>query len=120
MDQDHSINKYDRLRGGLEGVALFVARPSTIRNVQQITGKSETFMIETGRSEELGGDFIFIECLDEGVPVRLALPPRVANVIAAQRESLTRRRRSIAGKAQAKARMERGELPGFMRKRGTP
>lgn len=115
--EDHSISKYDRLRGGLEGVALF-SRQSTIRNIQNITGRAETFIIETGRHEELG-DFIFIECLDEGQPVRLALPPRAANIIAAQRESLTRRRRSIAGKAQAKSRMERGEVPGFMRKRVT-
>lgn len=107
---DHTIN---RLRGGMQGVALFT-KASTIKNITQITGKSETFIIETARHDELG-DFIFIECLDEGVPVRLALPPKVANLIASQRDSLTRRRRSIAGKAQAKLRKDRGELPGFMR-----
>jgi len=112
--EDHTVSKYDRLRGGLEGVALFT-RQSTIRNIQNITGRAETFIIETGRHEL--GDFIFIECLDEGQPVRLALPPRAANIIASQRESLTRRARSIAGKAQAKSRMERGEVPGFLRKR---
>jgi hypothetical protein len=115
MNEDYTVSKYDRLRGGMQGVALFT-KPSTIKNVQGVTGKSETFVVETARHEELG-DYIFIECMDEAGLVRLALPPRVANVICAQRDSLTKRRRSIAGKAQAKSRKDRGELPGFMRKK---
>ena len=71
-------------------------------------------MVETARHEELG-DYIFIECMDEAEVARLCLPPRVANAIASQRDSLTRRRRSIASKTVARARMDRGELPGFMR-----
>lgn len=114
-DTDNTIAKYDRTRGQLEGVALFT-RPSTIRVVQAITGKTETFVVETGRREDLG-DFIFVECMDETGVTRLALPPKVANAIAAQRDSLTARRRSIAGKRVAKERMDRGELPGFMKKR---
>jgi hypothetical protein len=86
------VSKYDRIRGGLDGVALFT-KPSTIKNVQNITGKSETFVVETCRHDELGGDFVFIEMMDETGVVRLALPPRVANAIASQRDSLTVRRR---------------------------
>ena len=71
-------------------------------------------MVETARHEELG-DTIFIECMDETGVTRLALPPRVANAIAAQRDSLTACRRSNAAKALAQARKERGELPGFMK-----
>lgn len=112
--QDNTVSKYDRLRGQLNEMALFT-KPSTIRNVQTITGKSETFVVETCRHGDLG-DYIFVECIDEsGLVTRLALPPKVANAIAAQRDSLTTRRRSIAGKRQAKERMERGELPGFLR-----
>jgi hypothetical protein len=114
-DQDYTVAKYDRLRGGLQGVALFT-KPSTVKSVQTITGKSETFVVETARHEELG-DYIFIECMDEAGVVRLCLPPRVANAIASQRDSLTSRRRSIASKTVARARMDRGELPGFMRKK---
>lgn len=113
MPDDNQISKYDRLRGNLQDVALFT-KPSTIKNVQQLTGKAETFVVETCRHEELG-DFIFIECVDETGVTRLALPPRVANVIGSQRDSLTTRRRKIAGRRQAKARKDRGELPGFMR-----
>ena len=110
---DNTIQKYDRIRGGMQGVALFT-KPSTIRNIQTITGRAETFVVETSRHEELG-DYIFVECVDENGVVRLCLPPKVANAIASQRDSLTSRRRSIASKATAKARKDRGELPGFMR-----
>jgi hypothetical protein len=113
--EENSISKYDRVYGGLHGVALFT-KPSTVKTVQFVTGKTETFVIQTARHHELG-DHIFIECMDEAGVVRLALPPRVANAIAAQRENLTARRRRIASKASAKSRMERGDLPNFMRKR---
>lgn len=116
MENNNTITKYDRLRGGLEGVALFT-KPSTIRNVQNLTGKTETFVIETGRHDELGGDFIFVECFDEAGSVRICLPPRVANAIASQRDSLSHRRRSIAGKRLAKERKDRGEVPAFLRKK---
>jgi len=115
MDNDHTIQKYDRIRGGLQGVALFT-KPSTIRTVQTITGRAETFVVETARHEEFG-DYIFVECVDETGVVRLCLPPKVANAIAAQRDGLTSRRRSIASKATAQARKDRGELPGFARKK---
>ena len=112
---DNMISKYDRIRGGLHDVALFT-KPSTIKNVQAITGKSETFVIETARYEDQG-DYIFIECMDDTGVTRLALPPRVCALIASQRESLTTRRRSRAAKRVAADRKERGELPGFMKKK---
>lgn len=99
-DNDNTISKYDRLRGSLEHIAMFT-RPSTIKNVENITGKSSTFVIETCRHNELGGDFIFVECVDEAGVTRLALPPKVANIIASQRDALTTKRRSLAGKLRA-------------------
>jgi hypothetical protein len=109
-----TISKYDRLRGSLHDVAMFT-KPSTIKNVQNITGKTETFVVETCRYEELGGDYIFIECVDDTGVTRLALPPRVANAIASQRDSITTRRRSQSAKRVARERMARGEVPGFLR-----
>lgn len=111
-----TITKFDRVRGNLHNLALFT-RPSTVKNVTDITGKAETFVIETARLED-SGDYIFIECMDENGVTRLALPPKVANAIAGQRDSLTAQRRSRAAQRVARARMERGELPGFMRKPG--
>jgi hypothetical protein len=101
--------------GGLQGVALFT-KPTTVKNVQLLTGKTETFVFQTARHNELG-DHIFIECMDDSGVIRLALPPKVANALASQRDSLTVRRRSIASKAIARSRMERGEVPGFTRKK---
>jgi hypothetical protein len=62
MNEDNQISKYDRTRGRLQDIALFT-KPSTIKNVQTITGQTETFVIETCRTEDLG-DFIFVECVD--------------------------------------------------------
>lgn len=109
---EHTISKFDRIRGGLHGVALFT-KQSTIRDIQTITGQAETFCIETGRHED--GDYIFVECIAHDATTRICLPPKVANAIASQREALTTRRRSIAGKIVAQARKDRGELPGFMK-----
>jgi len=117
MSEENSISKYDRQRGSLKDVALFT-KPSTIQNVQTITGRAETFVVATARAEDQGGDFIFVECIDEQQAVtRLCLPPRVANAIASQRESLTARRRSATAKRVARERMDRGEVPGFLRKK---
>jgi len=119
MPEDNTISKYDRLRGGLADVALFT-KPSTINNVESLTGKSETFIVETARfddDEARGGDYIFVRCVDDsGMVIRLCLPPKVANAIASQRDSLTKRRRSIASRRIAQERMERGETPAFLRK----
>lgn len=88
--EDRSIGKYDRVYGGLQGVALFT-KPSTVKNVQPLTGKTETFLVQTARHNELG-DHIFIDCMNDSGVIRLALPPKVANVIASQRDSLSARR----------------------------
>lgn len=113
MEQE-TVSKFDRIRGGLHNVATFT-KPSTVQNIQTITGTSETFIIETCRFEDQG-DTIFIQRIDENQQaVRIALPPRVADVIAYQRDSLSTKRRRAAGKARAAADKEKGILPGFMR-----
>ena len=97
------------------GVALFT-RATTIKNTQAVTGRTESFIVETALHED--GDHVFLEMIDESAGVvRLVLPPRVCNAIAAQRESLTARRRSIASKLVAQARKDRGERPAFMKKK---
>lgn len=115
MEQQEGLSKYDRLYGGLHDVGL-CSKPSTIKNVQTITGKSETFVVQTIRHHE-NGDYIFIECMDETGVIRMALPPRVSALIASQREALTKRRRSIISKASIKARMDAGEVIGFAKKK---
>jgi hypothetical protein len=111
---DHELSKYDRLYGGLHDVGLS-SKPSTVKNVQTITGKSETFVVQTIRHHEYG-DYVFIEVMDESGVTRVALPPKVANLIASQRDALTKRRRSISSRATMKARMDAGEVLGFKKK----
>ena len=115
-NSDSQIDKYDRVYGALIDVCIHT-KPSTIKTVQTLTGRSDTFIVQTLRHDE-NGDYIFIECLSDGVPVRLALPPKVANLIAAQRDSLTKRRRSIASKRAMKTRMASGEVLNFKKRKG--
>lgn len=112
--ENEALSKYDRLYGGLHDVGL-CSKPSTVKHVQTITGKSETFVVQTIRHHE-NGDYVFIECMDESGVVRIALPPRVANIIAAQRDALTKRRRSISSRLAMQARIDAGEVLGFAKK----
>lgn len=115
MDNYETVSKFDRIFGGLHNIALFTS-PSTIKNVQNITGKTETFIVQTCRHEDLG-DFIFIECIDETGVVRIVLPPKVVAATRRQERSLTKTRRSRSSKASMKARIESGEVIGFQRKK---
>jgi hypothetical protein len=112
---NRTISKYDRVYGDLHDVSLST-KPSTIKAVQSLTGKSETFVVQTFRHEELG-DYIFIECMDESGLTRLALPPKVAAAIANQRDSLTKRRRSISSKATMATRIASGWVPNFKKRK---
>ena len=112
---DNQINKYDRMYGSLIDVSI-ATKPSTVKVVQPLTGRAETFIVQTLR-HEANGDYIFIECADESGLVRLALPPKVASAIAAQRESLTKRRRSMASRIAMRNRMDNGEVIGFKKRK---
>jgi hypothetical protein len=124
MNDDYQIAKYDRIYGGVCGGNTVKTKQSTVQNVDVI-GRAETFIVQTVRvydrsKAEDNGDYVFVQMLDaDGAVTRMALPPKVSRSILAQYNSLTAKRRSIASKAVARARMERGELPGFMKKRKT-
>jgi hypothetical protein len=100
--------------GNLLDVSIHT-KPSTVKVVQPLTGRAETFIIQTLRHED-NGDYIFIECADENGLVRLVLPPKVANAVASQRESLTKRRRSIASRTSMRSRIAGGYVPTFKKK----
>jgi hypothetical protein len=111
MNNDHQVSKYDRLYGGLEGLRT---KPSVVKNSETLTGKTETYIVQTIRNSEMG-DYVFIEVIDDSTKVtRVSLPPKVADIIVHQRESLTSRSRSAASKRLAQERKERGELPAFL------
>jgi phage/plasmid primase-like uncharacterized protein len=113
--EDYTISKFDRAYSGLIDVNAVMTRATTIEYVQKVTGEAETFIVQTIRNED--GDNIVLKFVDKDGNKRLILPPRVANIIASQRDALTARRRSAASKLTAQARADRGELPGFMLKK---
>lgn len=94
-----TISPYDRLRGNLKDVAT-TTKPTTIQEIESITGRAVTYIVVTYRTDQ--GDYVFLEYVDQNREViRVPIPPRVANAIASQRASLTTRRRSAAAKQRA-------------------
>lgn len=109
-----TINKYDRLYGGVMDVGLST-KPSTIRTVEPVTGKAESFIVQTVRTEE--GNYVFIEYVSEDGVTRIALPPKVTNLIGYQDNSLSKRKRSIASKRVMAERKANGEVIGFQKRK---
>jgi hypothetical protein len=104
---ESQIDNYDRTYGSLMDVS-FRTKPSTIEYPEPVTGRVETYVIQTCRHAE-NGDYIFVKRMDGNGVVRLALPPDVARVIASQRDSLTKRRRSAVSKRVMRERMASGD-----------
>ena len=101
MDDYRMVDAFDRIRAGMDGRPdVTRTRISTVRNVDALVGNVSTFLIESVREKE-EGDTIFLEVASKDGNVRIVLPPRVANVIARQRESLVSKVRSKAAKVQA-------------------
>jgi len=110
---------FDRLLGSLEGLPDVVCtKPATIRATVPILGSAQTYIVQTYRQREQG-DTIFLECVSADGSLRLAIPPKIAEAIARQRDALTDKARSKAAKAAAQERMERGERPAFLKKAGS-
>jgi hypothetical protein len=108
-----TVSKFDRAVAGLQGGNNLAAKATTIEHTDPIVGESETFIVQTIRDQQ--GDHVVIKFVDKEGVMRLILPPKVVNTIVRQRDALTARGRSNNARATAKARMERGEVPGFMR-----
>lgn len=110
-------DEFDRILGSLDGLPdVSSVKPTTIRTITPLVGAAQTFIIQTFRQRDVG-DTIFIEHVGKNGSLRLVIPPKVADAISRQRDALTARARSRAAKAVAADRKERGEVPGFMRKR---
>jgi hypothetical protein len=108
---------FDRQIGLLHDLPDVVhTKPTTIRVVTTLVGNSQMYIVQTYRQIEKG-DTVFLECVGKDGTVRLALPPQVADAISRQRDALGTKVRRKIGKASAQARKDRGELPGFMRKK---
>lgn len=108
-------DNFDRARGALEGLPdVTHSKPSTITASTVLVGDVQTFIVQTFRQAEVG-DTIFLQCISAQGSLRLAIPPKVAEAIARQRDSIVSKNRSKAGKRVAEERKARGEVPAFQR-----
>lgn len=120
-----TLTAYDRTYGEMRDLCMRSGlKPATVQFVDGV-GRAKTFIVEVLRHEKEGehvGDYIFVQAIDDKQAVtRLALPPAVVKAITAQIRKLDKRseqrakeRRSQIAKDQAKARMERGQMPAFL------
>lgn len=109
---------YDRQLGALHGLPdVTKTKASTIRTVPPLgIGGTQVFIIQTYRQREQG-DTIFLEMVSNMGAVRLVIPPTVSTLISRQRDALTTKVRSNAGKARAAEAKAQGIVPGFARKK---
>lgn len=110
MSNNGLPDNFDRLIGALHGLPdVAVSALSTIRTLSPLIGAAQTFIVQTYRQREQG-DTVFIEG-----SFRLAIPPKVADTIARQRDALTGKVRSKIAKTAAQERKAAGIAPGFMK-----
>jgi len=108
-----TTDPYDVSFGQLKGLPDVVqARPSTVQSVQFLTGTTVTYIVQTLR-QAAEGDTVYLQLISREGGTRLVLPPAVTNVIARQRDAITTRTRSEAGKRVAAERKAAGHVQTF-------
>lgn len=120
MDNDHQVSNYDRAYGSYHDSQFISLPPRTVKSVDFL-GRSETFIIETVRSDD--GDIVFIECHSCEGDVRLRLPAKVVNALFSQRVSLAGKVRRVKARAAMSTRIaemkKQGITPTFFVKKAT-
>lgn len=111
-----SLSYFDRMIGTLHELPDVVkTKATTMRVVPTFGMGTYVYVVQTMRQKDIG-DSIFLENVSENGTMRIVIPPAVADCIARQRDQLTKKSRSRAGKARAEDMKARGIKPGFMRK----
>ena len=109
--EDRQVDAFDRAVGALTDLPDVIrTRPSVQRITLPLVGHSHTFITQTFKQRDVG-DTIFLEVSSKEGHFRLVLPPKVADVIARQRDSLAHRSRSKAAKEKTERRMAEGFVP---------
>lgn len=128
MPDDTRPDSYDRLLGALDGLpGMTSTKPATIVTMTPLLGTSQTFIVRTFRHAHQDDEgttqpaefTIFVQYIEGTTATKIALPPRVADLIARQRDALTTQARTKAAKRAAKTRKDRGFVPTFTRKKGS-
>lgn len=120
------VDTYDRLLGSMDGLpGVTSTKPATVEVVTPLLGHSQTYIVRTFRSQQTDAEgrpvaaqfTVFVQHVEGSRAVKLAFPPRVAELIARQREALTEVARKRSAKAAAATRKERGIVSTFGRGR---
>jgi hypothetical protein len=91
-------------------------KPATLRVIPPLgVGGTVLFVVQTLRQRERG-DTVFVEVVDADGTTRIVMPPAVAEVIARQRDALTDKSRSRAGRERAARDKAAGIRPGFLKR----
>jgi hypothetical protein len=116
---NETVSEFDRLVGALEGLPdVTKTKPTTIRAMLPLVGIARSYIVQTYRQRDKG-DTIFLETLGNEKPVRIPIPPEVANAIARQRDALSSKVRSKIAKQTMADRMAAGFVPNFAAKKPT-
>lgn len=95
---------------------IIKTKPTTVVETPSFAGEPHTYIVQTYRRLE-EGDYIFFQDVVNGTATQIVIPPRIASILARQRDQLTGKSRSKAGRLVMEDRMARGEKPGFMSKK---
>lgn len=108
---------YDRQLASLHDLPdVTRTKATTVRVVPPLgVGGTLVFIVQTYRQAERG-DTVFLEVVGNQGAMRIAIPPKVANTIARQRDALTAKSRSKAATAVAADRKAQGLQPGFLKR----
>lgn len=86
MDQPESTrDTFDRIVGAIDGTCP-KSKPSTVVDVQPIVGNSQTYIVQTYKTDF--GMVSFVQMVDAQGRARIVLPPKVTAALYRQRESL--------------------------------
>jgi len=90
------IDTFDRIIGTIDGLpGVDKSRPATVTTVAPIIGTSQTYVVQTYKTED--GFIGFVQMIEAGHSVRIALPSKVTAALYRQRDALVvtgRRRRA--------------------------
>lgn len=107
--------EFNRTMGKFHDLPDTIKTRETTQTVVPFFGiGTHTYIVQTYRRRE-EGDYIFFQDVADGKAVQIVIPPKIASIIASQREQLTTKSRSRAGKLNAADRAARGLQPGFMK-----
>lgn len=104
--QDYQASPtFDRIMGLIVGLPdTKLSRPSTVLTVMPLVGASVTYVVQTHKAKE--GFTVFLQMVDAEGRARFVIPPKVADAIYRQRQSLADRS-TPESRARQRRRQER-------------